>query len=60
MKKRIFLEDADFACKFTDNYQKYSDIGNISIIIKTILYQCTDQALIVIVKIIVMVLRNRE
>jgi limonene-1,2-epoxide hydrolase len=60
MKTRIRLEDTSFTYKFTNNHQKHGDIGNVATKGETVLYQRTDRAIVMFVKIIVMVLGNRE
>ena len=38
MKPRICLENANFAYQFTDNHQKYGNIGDVAIKIEAVLY----------------------
>jgi ATP-dependent protease HslVU (ClpYQ) ATPase subunit len=60
MKPRIRLENANFAYQFTDNHQKYGNVGYVATNVETILHQRTDWAVAMIVKVFVMVLGNRE
>ena len=60
MKMWVRPENANFAYQFTDNHQKYGDIGGVACRVETILYQRTDRAIVMLVKVVVMVLGNRE
>ena len=60
MKARIRPENANFAYQFTDNHQKYGDFGGIAAEIETILHQCADRAIVMLVEVIVMVLGDRK
>ena len=60
METRVCLEYANFAYQFTDNHQKYGDIRSVASDIKTMLDQCTNRAIVVSVKVVMMVLGNRE
>ena len=60
MKLRIRLENANLAYQFTDNHQKYGYIGDVAVKVETILYQRADWAIVMLVKVVVMVLGNRE
>lgn len=60
MKAQICLENAYFTCQFTDNYQKHSDIQDIVTKVKTILYQRTDRAIVMHIKIVMMMLSDSQ
>ena len=60
MKPRVRLENANIACQFANNHQKYGDIRSVASDIKTVLDQCANRAIVVSVKVVMMVLGNRE
>nr|WP_072979382.1 hypothetical protein [Fibrobacter sp. UWH4] len=60
MKTRVCSKNANFTYQFADNHQNYSDIRGAACNVKTILHQRTDWAIVMLVKVIVMVLGNRE
>jgi hypothetical protein len=60
VKTRVCPENADFTYQFADNHQKYGDIGGVACRVETILYQRTDWAIVMLVKVVMMVLGNRE
>ena len=60
MKTRVCPENADFTYQFTDNHQKYGYIGDVAVKVETILYQRADWAIVMLVKVVMMVLGNRE
>ena len=60
MKKRVCPENPDFTYQFADNHQNYSDIRGAACHVKTVLHQCADRAIVMLVKVVVMVLGDRE
>jgi hypothetical protein len=60
LKTRVCSENANFTYQFADNYQNYGDVRGTACHVKTILHQRTDWAIVMLVKVVVMVLGNRE
>lgn len=60
MKMRVCPENADFANQFADNHQNDGDIRGAACHVKTVLHQCADWAIVMLVEVVVMVLGNRE
>ena len=60
MKMRVRPENANFAYQFADNHQNDCDVRGDTSHVKTILHQCADWAIVMLVKVLVMVLGNRE
>ena len=60
MNMRIRFAYAFLIREFTDNHQKQGDLGDIVANIKTILHQGANRAIFMAVKVVMMVLRDRE